>query len=39
MSTDIESELSKYPGLGDLPILGTLFRSQEGQVRVLPSKT
>jgi pilus assembly protein CpaC len=31
MSTDIESELSKYPGLGDLPILGTLFRSHRFQ--------
>ena len=31
MSTDIENELSKYPGLGDLPVLGTLFRSQRFQ--------
>jgi pilus assembly protein CpaC len=31
MSTDIESELSKYPGLGDLPVLGTLFRSHRFQ--------
>jgi pilus assembly protein CpaC len=28
MSSDIENEVSKYPGLGDLPVLGTLFRSQ-----------
>ena len=27
LSTDIENAVSKYPGLGDLPILGTLFRS------------
>jgi pilus assembly protein CpaC len=31
MSTDIENELTKYPGLGDLPVLGTLFRSQRFQ--------
>jgi pilus assembly protein CpaC len=31
MSTDIENEISKYPGLGDLPVLGTLFRSQRFQ--------
>jgi pilus assembly protein CpaC len=31
MSTDIENEVSKYPGLGDLPVLGTLFRSQRFQ--------
>jgi pilus assembly protein CpaC len=28
LSTDFESSVSKYPGLGDVPILGTLFRSQ-----------
>jgi pilus assembly protein CpaC len=28
LSTDFESTVSKYPGLGDVPILGTLFRSQ-----------
>jgi pilus assembly protein CpaC len=27
MSSDIENAISKYPGLGDVPILGTLFRS------------
>jgi pilus assembly protein CpaC len=27
LSTDIENAVSKYPGLGDLPVLGTLFRS------------
>ena len=27
LSTDIENAVSRYPGLGDLPILGTLFRS------------
>jgi pilus assembly protein CpaC len=31
MSTDIENAVSKYPGLGDIPILGTLFRSQRFQ--------
>jgi pilus assembly protein CpaC len=31
MSTDIQSELSKYPGLGDVPVLGTLFRSTRFQ--------
>jgi pilus assembly protein CpaC len=28
LSSDIENAVSKYPGLGDLPVLGTLFRSQ-----------
>ena len=28
LSSDIENRVSKYPGLGDIPILGTLFRSQ-----------
>jgi pilus assembly protein CpaC len=27
LSTDIENAISKYPGIGDLPVLGTLFRS------------
>ena len=27
LSTDIENAISKYPGLGDLPVLGALFRS------------
>ncbi|HLT02087.1 MAG TPA: type II and III secretion system protein family protein [Geminicoccaceae bacterium] len=31
LSTDIESAVSKYPGLGDLPILGSLFRSTRFQ--------
>ncbi len=31
MSTDIENRLSKYPGLGDLPVLGALFRSTRFQ--------
>jgi pilus assembly protein CpaC len=31
MSTDIENAVSKYPGLGDLPVLGTLFRSSRFQ--------
>ncbi len=31
MSSDIQTRLSKYPGLGDLPVLGTLFRSQRFQ--------
>jgi pilus assembly protein CpaC len=28
LSSDIDTKVSKYPGLGDLPVLGTLFRSQ-----------
>lgn len=28
LSTDIENTISKFPGLGDVPVLGTLFRSQ-----------
>jgi len=28
LSTNIENAVSKFPGLGDLPVLGTLFRSQ-----------
>ncbi len=31
MSSDIQTRLSKYPGLGDLPVLGALFRSQRFQ--------
>ena len=31
LSTNIENAVSKYPGLGDVPILGTLFRSQRFQ--------
>jgi pilus assembly protein CpaC len=31
MSSDIQNRLSKFPGLGDLPVLGTLFRSQRFQ--------
>jgi pilus assembly protein CpaC len=31
LSTDIENAVSKYPGLGDLPVLGTLFRSSRFQ--------
>jgi pilus assembly protein CpaC len=31
MSSDIQTRLSKYPGLGDLPVLGVLFRSQRFQ--------
>jgi pilus assembly protein CpaC len=27
LSTDMENAISKYPGIGDLPVLGTLFRS------------
>jgi pilus assembly protein CpaC len=27
LSTDIENAISKYPGIGDLPVLGALFRS------------
>jgi pilus assembly protein CpaC len=27
LSTDIQNTVSKFPGLGDLPVLGTLFRS------------
>jgi pilus assembly protein CpaC len=27
LSTNIENAISKYPGIGDLPVLGTLFRS------------
>ena len=31
MSSDIQNRLSKFPGLGDLPVLGALFRSQRFQ--------
>ncbi len=31
MSSDVQNRLSKFPGLGDLPVLGTLFRSQRFQ--------
>ena len=31
LSTDIESAISKYPGVGDIPVLGTLFRSTRFQ--------
>lgn len=31
LSNDIQNTVSKFPGLGDLPILGTLFRSQRFQ--------
>ena len=31
MSTDTQNRLSKFPGLGDLPVLGALFRSQRFQ--------
>ncbi|MGH6945301.1 MAG: type II and III secretion system protein family protein [Geminicoccaceae bacterium] len=31
LSTDIQNRVSKFPGLGDLPVLGTLFRSQRFQ--------
>ena len=31
MSSDIQNRISKYPGLGDLPMLGALFRSQRFQ--------
>jgi pilus assembly protein CpaC len=31
MSSDIQNRLSKYPGLGDLPVLGALFRSTRFQ--------
>jgi pilus assembly protein CpaC len=31
LSTDIENAVSKYPGIGDLPVLGTLFRSSRFQ--------
>jgi pilus assembly protein CpaC len=27
LSNDIENRISKYPGIGDLPVLGALFRS------------
>ncbi len=27
LSTDIENAISKYPGIGDVPVLGALFRS------------
>jgi pilus assembly protein CpaC len=31
LSTDMQNRVSKFPGLGDLPVLGTLFRSQRFQ--------
>jgi pilus assembly protein CpaC len=31
MSSDIQNRLSKFPGLGDLPVLGALFRSTRFQ--------
>jgi len=31
LSNDIQNTVSKFPGLGDLPVLGTLFRSQRFQ--------
>ncbi len=31
LSNDVQNAVSKFPGLGDLPILGTLFRSQRFQ--------
>jgi pilus assembly protein CpaC len=31
LSTDVQSAVSKFPGLGDLPVLGALFRSQRFQ--------
>jgi pilus assembly protein CpaC len=31
LSTDMQNRISKFPGLGDLPVLGTLFRSQSFQ--------
>jgi pilus assembly protein CpaC len=31
LSTDIENAISKYPGIGDLPVIGALFRSTRFQ--------
>ncbi len=31
LSSDVQNSVSKFPGLGDLPVLGTLFRSQSFQ--------
>jgi pilus assembly protein CpaC len=31
MLSDVESAISKYPGLGDVPVLGALFRSSRFQ--------
>jgi pilus assembly protein CpaC len=31
LSSDVQNAVSKFPGLGDLPVLGTLFRSQRFQ--------
>ena len=31
LSNDVQNTVSKFPGLGDLPVLGTLFRSQRFQ--------
>ncbi|MGI9500331.1 MAG: type II and III secretion system protein family protein [Geminicoccaceae bacterium] len=31
LSNDVQTTVSKFPGLGDLPVLGTLFRSQRFQ--------
>ncbi|MGI9435953.1 MAG: type II and III secretion system protein family protein, partial [Geminicoccaceae bacterium] len=33
LSNDIQNTVSKFPGLGDLPVLGTLFRSQRFQTK------
>lgn len=31
LASDVQNAVSKFPGLGDLPVLGTLFRSQRFQ--------
>ena len=31
LSNNVQNSVSKFPGLGDLPVLGTLFRSQRFQ--------
>ena len=31
LASDVQSAVSKFPGLGDLPVLGTLFRSNRFQ--------
>ncbi|MGH1481481.1 MAG: type II and III secretion system protein family protein [Geminicoccales bacterium] len=31
LSNDVQNTVSRFPGLGDLPVLGTLFRSQRFQ--------
>lgn len=33
LSSDVQNTVSKFPGLGDLPVLGTLFRSQRFQTK------